>query len=806
MRKLLILSLTLLVSTTVWAQNLSTIKVDNLSDQEIQQILNQGKAKGISVTDGEKIALSMGLPADEAAKFKARADKLNGGAQEGGGEMLGAEKSIDTKVQETNEDQLNVMKSQAGTVDSNANPYPGKNLPTKVYGQGVFRQGDIKVYERTQDAKAPSNYVIGEGDELGVSIYGISYFNQTYEVDSRGNITMTNIGKINLRGLTFEEAQKLLRAKLAGYFNLDRNTLNLTLAHSRTITINVVGEVVNPGSYKLPAINTAFNALMAAGGPSDIGTLRNIQVMRDGQVVRTLDVYEFLLNPNGKQDLYLQDNDYLFVGLPQKRVTLTGAVLRPMIYELKHSESLVQLLAYGGGFAENAYQGHLQILRQLEESTILIDVVAADYAKTTVERGDIITVATANNTLRQFVRIDGAVQQPNTYTFEPGMTVRRAIEKAGGLLPDVVLKEAYISRTKEDLTLAFIPFSLTDVLNGTHDLALNNKDQVVILSKPDYDKAMMVSVQGAVRHPVSVAFAEGMNLGDVLRLAGGLTPSADYTRVEVSRLNAFNNFSSGTDRDVRTVALSTEVPGELSRNLSAHSESMNFPLQPFDQIVVREIPDFKMQEMVLLSGEVIYPGYYPLLTKDETMSSVIQRAGGITPFACPKDSRLERKNTPNIVMNLHKALAHRSGKYDYALKPGDVLIIPKKENMISIEGPGHKYFANTGQNTIHAPYTAGKRANDYVRTYALGFQPKADKNDTYVIYPNGKLKPTMDFGLFKIYPNVELSGKIVTVVKTPKVKKEETQRERVPLDMNNVVATVVSAITGFATLYVLITR
>ena len=787
--------LALALSTTLAAQDLSGIKVDNLSDSDIRNILNQGQAKGLDISQGEQLALGMGLPAGEAAKFKDRVAKLNSGGTAKTAGVAAPTKAVDTEVAEQNDAQNVKAAQEAGKEDPNAAQAAG---PATIYGQQLFRNGTLKIFERSQDIAPPSNYILGEGDVLGVSAYGTAFFNNTYTIDSRGFITLEGMGKLQLRGITFEEANKLVKGMLSRRIDFGSNQFNLTLATSRTLTVNVVGEVQNPGSYKLSAINTAFNALMAAGGPTHLGTLRAIKIMREGKVVKTLDVYEFMLYPDSKLDFYLQDNDYIAVGMAERLVTVAGAIQRPMMYELKANENLNNLLDLAGGFASDAYRGKLQIKRVSGKEYKLIDVDASQFATTTLERGDQVAIAKITDRMSDYVDVEGAVYLPQRLAYTPGMTVNQALASAGGLLPDVVLDKAYLTRVKSDLTLEFIPFDLSATTP-----VLSNKDKITIVAKPDYDEGLNISVDGAVRSAVNTPYADGMTLGDALRLAGGLLPNADYSRVEVSRLNAFSEFQKGTNRQVRTTALLTEVPQELSRDLTADSEVLKFALQPYDQIIVREIPEYKLQQMVYIGGEVQYPGYYAIIGRDEKLTNLLGRAGGSTRYADIRNAQLERDSTPNVVVNLLKAVRGANSPYNYILMPGDRIILPRVDNLVSIVGTGHKYYENAQKAEINVPYTPGASARRYITMHALGFAKKADRAGIYVEYPNGNVDRTKNFGLFKDYPRVK-PGATINIAMTP--EKIKDKRERKPFDMNQAVATVTASLTSFATLYILLTR
>jgi protein involved in polysaccharide export with SLBB domain len=487
--------------------------------------------------------------------------------------------------------------------------------------------------------------------------------------------------------------------------------------------------------------------------------------------------------------------------MAERLVQIGGAVQRPMIYELKANENLGNLLELAGGFAPDAYRDKMQIKRVAGKEYQLIDVPAADFAKAKLERGDVVRVDTITDRISEFLDVEGAVYLPQRMAYRPGMTVNQAIEGAGGLLPDVVLDKAYLTRTKPDQTLEFIPFDLS----AANSPVLQNKDKITIVAKPDYDKGLNISVDGAVRNAVNTAFAEGMTLGDALRLAGGLLPNADYSRVEVSRLNAFSEFQKGTNRQVRTTALLTEVPRELSRDLTVQSEALNFALQPYDQIIVREIPEYKLQQMVYIGGEVQYPGFYAIMARDEKLSNLIGRAGSPTRYADVNNAELHRVGAPNVVVDLRKAIVRRNSPFNYVLRPGDSIQIPRVDNLISIVGAGHRYAENAQKGEVNVPYTPGRSARFYVKEYALGFTKKADRKALYVEYPNGKVDKTVNWLLAKNYPTVKKGGVIYIEQKVVE-EKIKNKRENVPFDMNKAVATVTAALTSFATLYVLLTR
>lgn len=763
------------------AQSLVGVNVDDLSDAQIAQILKRGASQGLSEAEGEAMALAMGLSPSEAAKFKQRVAQLNPVEEElmaKGSSSIFAEGAMpfSTKGESGN---------QRRPQDSSS-----------VFGHQLFREADIKVYDRGNDAKAGPDYVLGAGDQISLTVYGTSYFQKIYTVDPQGSISMDEWGKVQVGNLSFESVQKLLKSKIRPYFNFASNEVVVALAYSRAITVNVVGEVTKPGSYTFPALNTAFNALVAAGGPTNAGTLRSIQIVRSGKVVATFDAYAFLFTPERVVNVYLQDHDYIHVGPLKSVVTIQGEVRRPFKYEAAEGDSPQDLLTYAGGLTEDA---NAAAIEWYKKGLGGYQVQSASVSSAVLSSGDSIYVGTQEKELRSYVEINGGVESPGKYAFREGITLEELLQKAGGLQPDALKNGMYLSRELSDKSRTFMVL--------THDNAglqmLQNKDKVYVIEVPEADD-MPISVQGAVRSPLKTPFADGMTLGDALRLAGGLKNSADYSRVEVNRLGAFTDFRSGTSKDIYTTALMTSVPRELSRDLTAHDERLDFPLQPYDQIIVREIPEYQLQNMVYIGGEVQYPGLYVRLSKEEKISSLVERAGGVTAGGSISQASLKRLNKDNVRLNLDRALSAPTSRANLTLLDGDSLFVPEKENLIAIEGPGTKFFVRNGQSMLHAPFEANRRTTYYVKQFGLGFAKKADIQETYVSYPNGQFSKVLNFGLFRIHPIVRPGATIHTVLKDPKPEKRKAEPKA--LDWNQVVATLTSAAMGFGTVYTLLTR
>ncbi len=799
--------------TTTFAQtpagidpnNLSNVRIDEMSDAQIMQILKQGEGAGVTVEQAELFARKRGLPAAEATKFKERIGKIQSQGRAGATEdtQTTPESTIIKKVEEE-ADKANATTGKI--VDGGGNASGTKST---IYGQEYFRIGDIKIFDKSTDAKAPSNYVIGIGDELGISVFGYSFYNEILKVDTRGAINPQQMGPIFIKGLTFEKAKSLIRSKMSQYFDLGNNKLEITLAYSRSITVNIVGEVVKPGSYKIPALNTAFNALILAGGPNDIGTLRNIQIRRDGKVVRILDVYEFLNNPNSKQDYFLEDNDYIIIPSINKLVRLGGEVNRATQFELKENEGLTDLIKYAGGLKEAAYKEKIQVIRRSNlESKILelnLDSLMKINKDFPLVNGDQITIKSTLSEILNKITVRGAVNFAGDYNLIKGEKVYDLIKKAGGLKMDANLDNAYLVRTKQDQTKEYFRINIKELMSNkssNQNLTLQTFDVITIYSNIDYVESLGIELFGAVRKPGKLDFVNGMTLGDALQNAGGLKLEAENLRIEISRLSYFSeNYNDG--QDVRVIIESIKLNSNASFLSDADAQII---LQPFDQVFVRQVPNFELQQNITLRGEVKYPGVYSLLSKDEKINDLIKRAGGLTRFAFPESATLFRPSLAGgfIVIKLNDALKSQSSKYNYVLREGDILTIPTVTDFVAIRGASLEYLSVLDKDQVNAPFVSGKRAKYYIKEFGNGFTEESWKKKTYIIQPNAKINRTRDLGIIRIYPKVTKGSTIYVVNKVKKEK--QIKKESEPFNWNKFIENTTLKLTGLATFFILLNQ
>ncbi len=772
--------------------------------------------------------------------------------------------------------------------------------PAKIYGQDIFRDQTLKIFRQADNIKPRDNYRLGPGDELTISIFGTSIFERTYTIDENGYINPAAMPRIYLRDLTFESAKTKLRRNFASFNRFNRDEFEVSLRFARTITIGLFGEVFHPGSHTISAINTAFNALVAGGGPTDIGTLRNIKWIRSDGDVQKIDVYSFMIDPTIGDDFYLSDNDIIQVPIAERIVSISGAVNRPMRYELVAGENLQKLIEYAGSFRPDAYREIIQLKRFENDQQVVHDIrynqLSAQSSDFTLKNGDQITVRTIPTPYKNFVTISGSVELPGEYEFEQGMLISDLISKA--VLTDESERTfAVIRRTNRDGTSNFVRVNLGLILNNAstnENLPLSPGDQLEIFSKSIFIDSYDISISGEVRNPGTFAFdpSQNMRVRDVILMSGGLTASAvDYAYImrkslgtdepryikidireavenpgsdqnivlepkDVIQIQSQASFIEGASisingavrnpgayefdesmsiRDLITLANGFRIDAatdrvEISRmvidqneptqvviatlNIDDNYEPIgqpDFQLQPYDQVMVRTVPEFEFQQIVNISGEVRYPGPYTITSDNERISNIIRRAGGLTHEAFPEGATLSRSYdaTGPIVIELEEVMANENQDANIIVRHGDQIVVPKIKDFVAVGGAVNttRLFRQDllgPDNSITVIYDGPKSARYYIEHFAGGLSDNADRRKVTVEYPNGTIRETKDYGLFMVYPKVE-KGSIVKVgTKTVKADKPEPEKE--PIDWGEVLANAVGQATAVLTLILLIDR
>ena len=722
----------------------------------------------------------------------------------------------------------------------------------KIFGQDIFRNNKLNFYQKALDAKAPENYKLGPGDEISISIWGFNEFSETLEVDARGYISPSSYGRIYVKGLTFKNMRSLLKNKFSTFFDMQNSEIDVSLSYSKVITVNIVGEVYNPGSYVIPSINTAFNALISSNGPTQIGSVRNIYIKRNGKTVDSLDVYKFLFDPEKSNDIYLQDGDYLFVPPAKNLIEISGAVNRPYSYEAKDNESVSDMVRYAGGFSTKAYKDIITLKRLDYNDMRVFDVHSNDFDSESVFNGDELIVNHISNKLSNVITINGNIVVAGEYEYKIGEKLLELLNRAKCISQKTFLEKVYIIRLNPDRTKSHIAINLENILdNETHpdNIVMQEYDIVNVMSIDDFDDDFNISVQGSVRNPGDFNYGDGMSLQSALFLAGGLTQQAEGSRVEISRIMEYD-INSNKLKPRRAIVKNVKVGNDLVLS----QEAENFELQPYDQIFVRSNPDFEPVINVQILGEVKYPGTYSILRKNEKISSLIKRSGGLTNYAYLDGVKMYRKfevtaetdeeikemnisdelkktilNDPDaasiyaeelenynneifsaepksskqinldmVYLDLEKALKSNQSKHNLVLNEGDSIIIPKTMDVVHITGE----LMNLQGNSISAPYFNSKRANYYVKNFAGGFSKLNDRSNTVVVYPNGIAKKSKNFLFFKLSPKVTKGS---TIRVSSKIKKGK-RKNKGKIDWNQQIENAMLKLSAVLTLWVLVDR
>jgi polysaccharide export outer membrane protein len=722
----------------------------------------------------------------------------------------------------------------------------------KIFGQDVFRNNKLSFYQKALDAKAPENYKVGPGDEISISIWGFSEFSETLEVDARGYISPSSYGRIYVKGLTFKNMRSMLKKKFSNFFDMQNSEIDVSLSYSKVITVNIVGEVYNPGSYIIPSINTAFNALIASNGPTQLGSVRNIYIKRNGQTVDSLDVYQFLFNPKKSNDIYLQDGDYLFVPPATCIVEISGAVNRPYTYESKVGETVKDMIRYAGGFSSMAFRDIITLKRLDYNEIKVFDIHNSDAGDEIIKDGDELVVNKISNKISNVITIKGDIGVAGEYEFKQGENLLELLERSKCISQKTFLDKVYVIRLNQDRTKTHLSINLKSILENpdvSDNIIMQEYDIVHVLSTDDFDDEFFISVDGAVRSAGNFSFGDGMSLQSALILAGGLTQQSEGSRVEVSRIMEYD-VASNKLKPRRAIVQNIKI----GNNLVLSNEAEEFVLQPFDQIFVRSNPDFEPVINVKILGEVKYPGIYSVLRKNEKISSLIRRSGGLTDYAYLDGVKLYRKfevlkdndddkemnisddlknsilkdpqsasiyadelekrsldffeqeskntkkeiNLDMVYLNLEKALKSNDSKHNLVLNEGDSIVIPKTMDVVHITGE----LMNLQGNSISAPYFNSKRANYYVKNFAGGFSRINDRSNTVVVYPNGIAKKSKNFLLFKISPKVTKGSTIRISSKNKKPKK----RNKNNINWNQQIENAMLKISAILTLWVLVDR
>ncbi|CEA15256.1 capsule polysaccharide export protein [Fermentimonas caenicola] len=659
-----------------------------------------------------------------------------------------------------------VLRGEAGFEEAATATEGAVEPGERIYGQNLFSSQNL-TFAPNMNMPTPANYVLGAGDQIIIDVWGDSELNVQYTIAPDGHITVPGIGRIQLSGMNVKQAESRIRTQFSTiYSDLDSSEphtfLAISVGNVRTIKVNVMGEVRTPGTYTLSSFSSAFHAMYAAGGTTRIGSLRNIRIFRAGRQAAEIDLYEYLMKGNSMSDITLQDGDIVMVEPFGILAQATGEVRRPMWYEMKPDETLEDLIRYSGGFSGNAYSASLTLLRSGEEEMEAYTLSQPEYSTFQIKDGDRVEVNNILDEYANMVEITGSVYRPGRYAIgDKIITVRDLLEVALGTTGDAYLQRALLYRENDDLTRSMESFNVSDLMSGRiNDITLKKNDLLHIPSVLSLDDRFTVYIGGEVRKPDSYPYADNMRLEDIILQAGGITEAASTARIDVYRRI---KDPASTELDVQTSRVETFslLEGELV------SSNPDFRLEPFDQIIVRRSPAYEIQQMVTIEGEVLFEGDYAKISKDERLSSLVNRAGGLTQYAYIKGARLSRRltadelekvkeslrikaqvdqldtdsllqqqleavdlSTQYVAIDLEKALKNPGGQEDIILREGDVLTIPEYNELVKISG-GVLY-----PNLV--TYRKHKKLGYYI-DQAGGYSRLALKSKPFVVYMNGEV-------------------------------------------------------------------
>ncbi|EKB48323.1 SLBB domain-containing protein [Cecembia lonarensis] len=638
MKRLLFILILIAINAGVSAQSLSDIqnvKVDNLSDAQIEQLIKRAEGQGLNEQQMLNMAAERGMPAGEVAKLRQRINAL----RSGGGSMQQQQQGTARQGQLR---QVQGMRTQEDIFDSLRKSDPYYDLsPTqkKIFGYKLFHNRNLN-FNPSLNVPTPQGYTVGGGDQLLIDVYGASQQSYDVTVNPDGRIFIPNVGPIQVGGSTIAAASSRIRTALtriySGLGGSNPNTfMDIRLGNIRTVSISLVGELVRPGTYTLPSFASPFNALFSAGGPNENGSFRHIQIYRDSKLLKEIDIYEFLVKGEFTTPITLRDNDVIIVPPVRSRVEIIGPVRREGLFEMKAGETLENLIAFAGGFSSQAYRERITVTRKTGEEMRVEDVDAANFGAFFSQDGDTYRVGEILNRFENRVQITGALMRPGTFALNPGMGVRDLVDRAQGLREDAFVNRATLYRTRGDFSLEILPVDIKAILNGeVEDIALRREDVLNIPSIYDLREEFYVKISGEVNRPGAFAFGENMTVADLVLKAGGFKESATSSKVEIAR----------RVKDDISGKLAEIILLDVDRDLKVSGTRALEPLQPFDHVMIRRSPGFQREQLVRVDGEAFFPGEYAIAHADERISDLIKRAGGLNNYAYPKGATLIRRN------------------------------------------------------------------------------------------------------------------------------------------------------------------
>ena len=792
-----------------------TIKVDQLSDAQIQRIYTAMKDRGLTVDQAIQLASARGLPQSEATKLRRRLQQASSGSL-----STEEEESMNTGRMRQDPRPLSI---QSDSVQTSRKAQADQS---DIFGYNLFTNEKVN-FEPVLNIPTPKDYQLGPGDELIIDIWGAAQMNYQLQVSPDGMINIQNIGPVSVNGLTVEEADKRLRSRLGEIYSglnppneQNKDTyMQVSLGQVRSIKVTVIGEAKVPGTYTLTSLSTVFNALYAAGGPTKTGSFRKINVVRGNETIATFDLYDLLVYGNQASNVRLRSQDIIQIEPYANRVEIQGEVKRPGTYELTGNETLKDLIVYSGNFTDQAYTDRIKVIGNTPKQKRISDVKKGYFDDYRLQNGDSVSVGKILDRFTNKVEIKGAVFRPGEYALNDTTSLYSLIKRADGLMGDAFMNRGIIHRERDDYTIESISFDLRELMRNPekNDILLEKNDVVRISSIFDMRENYTVDIKGPVQKPKQYEFEYGMTLEDLIYMAGGFEQSAAPYRIEVARRirDTDDNSQKGDSfiADIYTF--------NVNESLQLSDKGAKFELKPFDRVYIRKLPNYEQQQEVHVVGEVKYPGKYALSSRNERLSDIIERAGGLTGEAYTKGATLFRdqeftqqesqqmkanvegadqedevkkelkngKKSAQVGIELPEVLENPGSKYDLLLEEGDSLFIPKKLETITVEGG--VFYPTTVR------YEKDRSFKDYV-TAAGGFNDLAKEKRAYVIYPNGDVNRVKKFLFWKRYPPVEAGATIVVPEEKPGAGMSPQERVALFSTITSTAALIVTTIVQIA--------
>lgn len=730
-----------------YGQNLSldklqNVKVSMLSDSQITEAWKKIQDLGIPEQEAYKLLEKRGMDPIEVNLFKQRISVL--GLNKGGVKIaeIGKKEDIDYS-----RDTVNIIEKPQAVLAVK----PAESSELRIYGTDFFNQSNIR-FDPDFNIATPKGYVLGPGDELIILLTGLNESSVRSKISTEGNLQIPYAGIVYVNGFTIEQATSLIRSKMAKVYpalNNGRSQVSVNLGNSRTIKITLVGEVKTPGSYTLSSLATLFNALYLSGGPALNGSLRQIELIRNNKVYKTVDFYTFLQKGIMDGNIRLEDQDVINFPVYQKRVSISGEVKRPAIYELKPDEQLDDLIRYAGGYTDIAYRSIAKIDQVNELEREVKDVPENLFSNFVPRNGDKVEIGSVQNRYANRVVLEGAVNRPGVYELSAGLSLGQLLKKADGLKPEAYQERAYIKRTLPNLEKEFISFDPKIILAGKSDIPLLKEDSIMIQNRSEFITEQYITINGNVKKPGAFLYRKGIKLSDILALAGGLNEQAAGHNIEISRIIR-NTSDSVANQLVETFTVNMEQAGQNSNDIE---------LQALDYINVPRLVNFRPLGNVSIQGEVLFPGEYAVQKRDETALDFIQRAGGLSPYGSLESAQIYR-NKIRVDLDLTQSTIDPLTRKSMILLPGDSIYVPRIISFVQVSGAVN--------NPQYISYQ-GRRFNYYINS-AGGINEDARIKGAYIKYPNGLNKPVRNFLVFRNYPSVKPGSTIIVPNKNPNNK------------------------------------